>query len=85
MMLRSHPPSQIKYRPICNVSDGTALVEEMQGGILFSFLFPVNSEPLLTPAWGQSQLQVAHPGSRQEGDGAGIALQHKVLLNPCII
>lgn len=32
MMLRSHPPSQIKYRSICNISDGTLLVEKMQGG-----------------------------------------------------
>lgn len=42
MMLRSHPPSQIKYGSICNISDGTLLVEKIQGGILFSFLFPIN-------------------------------------------
>lgn len=66
MMLRSHPPSQIKYRSICSISDGTVLVEKIQEDSVLLFV-PMNSKPLLTPAWGQTQLEVTHPREQAAG------------------
>lgn len=57
MMLRSHPPSQIKYGSICNISDWTLLMGKIQG----------DSVPLyvsnILKAFSEIEL-IAHAGDR---------------------
>lgn len=92
MMLRSCPPSQIKYWSICNISDWTLLMEKIQGDsvplCVPNILKALSEMELITQTGGWCWLDLTphasslQAGSQQKGwwSAVWIALQHKVLL-----
>lgn len=77
MMLRSHPPSQIKNQSICNISDWTLLIEKIQGDsvplYVLNILKAFSEIKLITHAGDRHRLEPTHhvsslqAGSQQKG------------------